>query len=82
MISIGSLIRERVEASGMSVKEFSERLGIMRPNVYRIFSSNSIDSQLLMQICIVLDYDFFELYSKLLQETLEKEQFYSELFHI
>ena len=73
MLSIGSLIREKVEASGMTVKEFSERIGVLRPNVYRIFSSNSIDSQLLMKICVVLNYDFFDHYSKLLQQTLEKE---------
>lgn len=57
----------------MTVKEFSERIGVLRPNVYRIFSSNSIDSQLLMKICVVLNYDFFDHYSKLLQQTLEKE---------
>jgi transcriptional regulator with XRE-family HTH domain len=72
MISIGSLIREQVEASGMTVKEFSERLGIMRPNAYRIFSAYSIDTQLLYQISSVLKYDFFEQYSKLLRETAEK----------
>ena len=72
MISIGSLIREQVEASGMTVKEFSERLGILRPNVYRIFSAYSIDTQLLYQISSVLKYDFFELYSKSLRETAEK----------
>ena len=72
MISIGSLIREQVEASGMTVKEFSERLGILRPNTYRIFSAYSIDTQLLYQISSVLKYDFFEQYSKLLRETAEK----------
>ena len=55
----------------MTVKEFSERLGIMRPNVYRIFSAQSIDTALLWQICIVLNYNFFDLYSKSFQESKE-----------
>lgn len=69
MLSIGSLIREQVEVSGMTVKEFSERLGIMRPNVYRIFSAQSIDTALLWQICTVLNYNFFDLYSKSFQDS-------------
>jgi transcriptional regulator with XRE-family HTH domain len=69
MLSIGSLIREKVEASGMTVKEFSERLGIMRPNVYRIFSAQSIDTALLWQICVILNCNFFEFYAKSLQDS-------------
>jgi transcriptional regulator with XRE-family HTH domain len=71
MISIGSMIREQVEASGMTVKEFSERLGIMRPNAYRIFSAQSIDTNQLWQICVILNYNFFEHYAKALQEVLK-----------
>lgn len=71
MISIGSLIREQVEASGMTVKEFSERLGIMRPNAYRIFSAQSIDSNQLWQICVILNYNFFEIYARHLEDSLK-----------
>ena len=71
MISIGSLIREQIEASGMTVKEFSERLGIMRPNAYRIFSAQSVDTSLLWQICVILNYNFFEYYAKTFQQHYE-----------
>lgn len=73
MIPIGNLIREQVEASGMTVKEFSERLGVLRPNVYRIFSAYSIDSQMLLQISVVLNHNFFEHYSKLFHDITEKD---------
>jgi transcriptional regulator with XRE-family HTH domain len=73
MISIGSMIREQVEASGMTVKEFSERLGIMRPNAYRIFSAQSIDTAQLWQICVILNYNFFEHYAQVLQEVLKEK---------
>lgn len=62
------MIREQVEASGMTVKEFSERLGIMRPNAYRIFSAQSIDTALLWQICVILNYNFFDSYARSLQD--------------
>lgn len=54
----------------MTVKEFSERLGIMRPNAYRIFSAQSIDTNQLWQICVILNYNFFEHYAQALQEVL------------
>ena len=53
----------------MTVKEFSERLGIMRPNAYRIFSAQSIDTNQLWQICVILNYNFFEHYAQALQEV-------------
>lgn len=64
------MIREQVEASGMTVKEFSERLGIMRPNVYRIFSAQSVDTELLSQICIILNYNFYSVYAQHINEKL------------
>ena len=57
----------------MTVKDFSERLGVMRPNVYRIFSAQSIDTNLLWQICVILNYNFFEHYAQLLQESLKEK---------
>ncbi|MBO5699444.1 MAG: helix-turn-helix domain-containing protein [Bacteroidaceae bacterium] len=73
MISIGCLIKQRVEASGMTVKEFSQRLGILRPNVYRIFSAQSIDTNLLMQISVVLNHNFFEYYATDFRECHAKK---------
>ena len=57
----------------MTVKEFSERLGIMRPNAYRIFSAQSIDTNQLWQICVILNYNFFEHYAQVLQEVLKEK---------
>ena len=56
----------------MTVKEFSERLGIMRPNAYRIFSAQSIDTALLWQICIILNHNFFEHYTQSVQQSLSE----------
>ncbi|MBO5699445.1 MAG: helix-turn-helix domain-containing protein [Bacteroidaceae bacterium] len=75
MIPIGNLIKNRVEESGITVKEFSTRLGIKRPNAYRIFSAQSIDTNLLMQICIVLNHNFFEYYTTSFTELNQKKEF-------
>ena len=73
MIAIGSLIKQRVDASGMTVKAFSERLGILRPNAYRIFTAQSIDTNLLMQICIILNHNFFDYYTAAFQASIKKK---------
>ena len=57
----------------MTVKEFSERLGVLRPNVYRIFSAQSIDTALLWQICIILNHNFFDYYAQSLQKSLTEK---------
>lgn len=57
--NIGTLIRNVLKERNLSVKDFAEQLGIKRPNAYRIFESNSIDTSLLLKISQILDYDFF-----------------------
>ena len=66
----------------MTVKEFSERLGVLRPNVYRIFSAQSIDTALLWQICIILNHNFFELYAQTLQESLTERHKKLNTYHV
>lgn len=67
-IHIGSIIRNKLEESSLSIAEFAERINRTRPTVYDIFNRKSIDTDLLVKISEVLDYDF-------LQEVyLEKEK--------
>ena len=40
-----------------------------RTNVYKIFHKASIDCELLLKISIVLNYDFFKIYSKLVANS-------------
>lgn len=70
-IHIGSIIRSKLEESPLSIAEFAERISRTRPTVYDIFNRKSIDTDLLVRISEVLDYDFLrEVY---LQEAQEKE---------
>lgn len=67
-IHIGSIIRNKLEESSLSIAEFAERINRTRPTVYDIFNRKSIDTDLLVKISEVLDYNF-------LQEVyLEKEK--------
>ncbi|MDE6347648.1 MAG: transcriptional regulator [Bacteroides sp.] len=69
-IHIGSIIRCKLEESPLSIAEFAERINRTRPTVYDIFNRKSIDTDLLVRISEVLDYDFLrEVY---LRETPEE----------
>ena len=58
-IHIGSLIKSKLEDDRRSVKWLAEKIYCKRANVYDIFSRASIDSDLLLNICLAVDYDFF-----------------------
>ncbi len=48
----------------MTVVNFAKQLGCHRTHVYRIFESSSIDTTTLLHISVILEYDFFKLYSE------------------
>jgi len=62
MVIIGKLIQKRLKERGMSNAEFARRINTHIRNVYDIFSRKSIDTDLLITIGSVLDYDFFRYY--------------------
>lgn len=61
--SIGELIKAEVEAQERSITWFANKLCVDRSNVYRLFKKNSIDTDLLMRISIILNRDFFDFLS-------------------
>ncbi len=62
---IGAIIREKVDEQGMSYTEFARRINCARTSLYNIFNSKSIDIERLIQISLVLEYDFIhEVYLK------------------
>lgn len=71
MKPIGLLIKEELEAQERGVAWFSRKIHLDRSNVYRLFQKSSIDTELLRRICIVLDKDFFALYSRSLHTPAE-----------
>jgi len=68
-IHVGKLIRERLKAEGKSVVWLAQELGCHRTNVYNIFEKNSLDTNILRRISIIMQYNFFDY----LQEDTQKQ---------
>lgn len=61
-IHIGMLIKARVKKKGMTIMQFAQSIHKDRSGVYRIFNSPNIDTDLLIRISNILDYNFFAEY--------------------
>lgn len=60
MIHVGQLIEHKLHDQGRTVTWFAAQLCCTRPNVYKIFNKNSIDTFLLWRISCILDHNFFQ----------------------
>lgn len=68
METIGQLIKDEMKAQERSVAWLARKLCIDRSNVYRLFLKNSIDTDLLARICVVLNKDFFAILSQRIKD--------------
>lgn len=62
MIFIGKIIEEQLREQGKSVVWFARQMSCSRTKVYKIFDKYSIDTEELLRISIILDYNFFDFY--------------------
>ena len=69
-IQIGQLIKDRFLKSGLSIEDFANSIGCNRDNVYDIFRRERINTDQLLKISKILQYDFFEVYSKLINNEM------------
>jgi len=60
---IGEAIKKELERQGKTVVWFAKELSYTRTNIYKIFDKASIDTELLYRISMILEQDFFKLYS-------------------
>ena len=58
-IHIGKLIKTKLDESDISVVRFAKAINTTRENAYGIFKRKSIDTELLLRISKVLNYNFF-----------------------
>ena len=58
-IHIGDMIRGELERQERSVTWLAEQLNMQRPNCYRLLRSQSIPTDQLRQISIIMEHDFF-----------------------
>jgi len=62
-IHIGHIIQAQLKADQRSVGWLAREIGCTRNNVYKIFSKSSLDSDLILRISIVMQYNFFQYYT-------------------
>lgn len=77
MIKMGQMVEEvfrryELEHEGCSVTWFAEQLHCDRRNVYDIFKRYTLDTQLLTQISLVLEYNFFDDLCGLIEAELRR----------
>lgn len=64
---IGQLIKQELEVQGRTVVWFARNMSYSRTNIYKIFERSSIDTDVLLRVSMVLEVDFFKLYSEYLK---------------
>lgn len=70
MIHIGQLIEAELHRQERFVTWFAKKLYCDRTNIYSIFKRQSIDTDLLMRICHILNCNFFGYYSAEIQQKV------------
>ena len=63
-LHIGNEIRRELLRQRRSVAWLARELGYDRSNFYRVLRTPSIDTVLLLRISLLLQCDFFQIYSK------------------
>lgn len=61
-IHIGKIIESEVRRQGRSIDWIAKQLCYERTNIYNIFKRKSIDTDLLMKISSILNFNFFTVY--------------------
>lgn len=61
MIDIGALIKEEIERQDRTISWLARKLNRNRAAVYRLLRKNSIDTQTLSEISLLLHRDFLGL---------------------
>lgn len=60
---IGHLIKEELRRQERTITWFARKLNYSRQNIYHIFDSQWITTDVLLKICDILNYNFYKIYS-------------------
>ena len=69
-IFIGEEIKKVVKERKVTVSWLARELGCHRTNIYRIFDSASVDTDILLRLSIILKFNFFNLYTDVVTQKL------------
>jgi len=60
----GEMIKAELQRQGRTITWLAKQLGYSRENMYKIFNRKWIYSDLLLRVSVIMDCDFFRLYSE------------------
>ena len=72
-LPIGELIREKLIEERRSAIWLAEKLCCHRSTVHKILNKSLIDTELLLRISLVLDFNFFNYYTNIFNENQTKQ---------
>ena len=72
-MSIGEIIRLKIRDDKRSAKVICSELGMTRGNLDKIYKKDSINTDLLARMCVLLDFDFFKFVNPFRKDELEME---------
>lgn len=61
-IHIGQIIKEKVTEKRLSQEALGKMINTTKQNVGNIYKRRHIDTELLLKLCIVLEFNFFEVF--------------------
>lgn len=61
-IHIGQIIKEKVTEKRLSQEALGKMINTTKQNVGNIYKRRHIDTELLLKLCAVLEYNFFEVF--------------------
>lgn len=73
MVDIGKNIKEELQQQERTVSWLARKLNCTRTAVYRLFTKNSLDTALLLNISLILHRDFFRELSEEAQNKIDKK---------
>lgn len=63
-IHIGDLIKNRMESLHLKTSDISFDIGCTDDEIDILLQKKTVDSNLLLQLCKILEYDFFRIYTQ------------------
>lgn len=71
---IGKHIKQKLAEQGRTSSWLAQQLSYNRTTMYKIYDKASIDTQMLLRISRIMEYDFFNDLSKELDNTLSQSK--------
>lgn len=71
---IGDKIKEVAKSKNISIDQLAEKCSCVRSAMYFRLRSPSISAEVLMEISIALEHDFFQYYSQRFNEAIKQNK--------